>query len=63
MQIISEYFLLAILITSIILYLTYPKPKAILKYPSIHNDISDMYVDDNNICYRYHKKEIPCPNS
>lgn len=61
MQIILEYFLLAVLITSIILYITYPKPKVILKYPSLHDNVSDVYVDDNNICYRYHKKETRCP--
>jgi len=60
MQIILEYFLFAVLATSIVLYITYPKPKVILKYPSLDDNVSDMYVDDNNICYRYHRREVPC---
>lgn len=61
MEIIIEYFLLSMLITFIILYLTYPKPKVILKYPSIKNKISDLYKDTNNVCYRYHKRDVTCP--
>jgi hypothetical protein len=60
MQILLEYFLLGVFIASIILYFTYPDPKVIIKYPSLDDSVSDLYVDDNNICYRYHKKEVKC---
>lgn len=61
MQIITEYFLLAIFITFFVLYMTSPEPKIILKYPSVKNKVSDIYKDDNGICYRYHRNEIKCP--
>lgn len=63
MEILINYFLISVLMTYVILYLTYPKPKIVLKYPSINDKISDLYVDDNNVCYRYHRKNIPCPKS
>jgi hypothetical protein len=62
MEILPLYFLTAMLVTFIVLYLTKPTPQIILKYPSIKNKVSDVYVDDNNVCYRYHKKEIKCNN-
>lgn len=61
MEIITFYFLCAMLVTFIILYLLYPTPRIIVKYPSIKNTVSDLYIDENDVCYRYHKKEIPCP--
>lgn len=54
---------MATFVTFIIIYLLYPKPKVILKYPSVNDKVSDLYVDDNNVCYRYHRKQIPCPES
>jgi len=60
MEILPQYFLLSMLIAYIILYLTYPNPQIILKYPTIDNDVSDTYIDANNVCYKYHKKQIPC---
>lgn len=62
MQILPQYFLITVVLTFIVLYLLYPSPKIIIKYPSIKNDISDLYVDDNNICYKYHKTQISCKN-
>jgi len=63
MKIIIEYFLIAVLLTFIVLYIMEPKPQIILKYPNIEQEVSDTYVDDNNVCYKYHKKEINCPNN
>jgi len=48
------------LTTFIILYIFYTEPKVILKYPKIDQPLSDLYVDDKNICYRYKTKEIHC---
>ena len=62
MNIIIEYVLIGIFVTFIVLYMTSPKPRVILKYPSLKNKISDMYVDDNNICYRYHRTQVKCPS-
>ncbi len=61
MKIITKYLLISMFITFVIVYITQSKPKVILKYPKLSDDVSNMYVDDNNICYRYHKKEIDCP--
>lgn len=58
MKILIEYFLLAVLITLIILYISCPFPKIIIKYPSLDDEISDLYIDDNNVCYKYHREEI-----
>lgn len=60
MEIITSYFLLAMLIMFIILYLIYPMPRVVVKYPSISNEISDTYIDENDVCYKYHREEIPC---
>lgn len=60
MEIISEYFILAMFLTVLILYLIQPEPMIIIKEPNINNEISDQYIDDNNICYKYHRKEIKC---
>lgn len=62
MKIIIEYLLIAIFITFLVLYVTSPKPRIILKYPNLKNEISDIYMDDNNICYRYHRNQVTCPN-
>jgi|SaaInlStandDraft_7_1057024.scaffolds.fasta_scaffold104288_1 hypothetical protein len=60
MEIITKYFLLAMMITFIILYLKQDKPKVIVKYPNVKNKVSDLYVDESGTCYRYHRKEINC---
>ena len=60
MKILIIYFLISILISFTVLYLLSPEPKIIIKYPKIEDKVSGLYVDDNNICYRYHKEEIKC---
>lgn len=62
MEIILDYFLIAVVITFIILYVTAPLPKIIVKYPSVNDEISGVYVDDNNVHYRYHRVEVDCVN-
>lgn len=62
MKILWDYFIVTVLITFIVLYFIYPKPRVILKVPTLQDDISKLYIDDNNICYKYHKQEVPCPN-
>ena len=60
MEIIPEYFIYSIFITVIILYTIYPNPKIILLKPSVNDEKSVTYKDENDVCYRYHRKEIPC---
>jgi hypothetical protein len=38
-----------------------PKPEIIIKYPKVEDEMSNMYVDDQGINYRYKTKEITCP--
>ena len=60
MEIIPIYFILTLLISFLVLYLFAPDPKIIIKYPNMNSDVSDMYVDDNNVCYQYHKTKVNC---
>ncbi|ATZ80775.1 hypothetical protein BMW23_0729 [Bodo saltans virus] len=60
MEFLPIYFIVSALITFLILYIISPKPEIILKYPSVKDKVSDMYVDDKGVCYRYHTKEINC---
>ncbi len=62
MKILPIYFLFTVLIMFVFLYLYYPEPKVVLIEPDINEDISQIYKDENNVCYRYHKKEIKCNN-
>lgn len=59
-EIIPEYFYITLFISFLVLYLVAPEPKIVVKYPDIQNAESTLYVDDNNVCYRYKKKEITC---
>ena len=61
MEIYISYFLMSFFLTYLLIYMIYPKPKVILKYPSLDQEISDLYIDNNNTCYRYHKTQIKCP--
>ena len=58
MQIEPLYFIISIFITMFILYVQAPKPEIIVKYPNIKEEISDTYIDDQGVCYRYHRVEI-----
>jgi hypothetical protein len=62
MEIIPILFLLSAVITFVVLYFICPKPQVIVKYPKTKDKLSDLYVDDKNVCYRYQTKEVTCPN-
>ena len=62
MEIILTIFLVSIAITFLVLYLIGPKPKIIIKYPNVDEKLSRLYVDDNNVCYRYKTKKVACKN-
>lgn len=61
MKVIISIFLLSVVVTFVILYLISPKPQVIMKYSNTDKKLSDLYVDDNNVCYRYKTKEVKCP--
>lgn len=58
MKLLPTYFIGSLFITMFIMYIIYPNPNVIIKHPSPEEDMSDVYVDDNNVCYRYHRKEV-----
>jgi len=62
MEILPYYFFITMIITLIILYIMYPEPEIIIKEkkPTINEAISKMYIDDNDICYKYHRNETEC---
>lgn len=58
MEIIWSYFLAAVVVTLLMLWLLFPEPKIIIKMPNPRENVSDLYVDDNGVCYRYHREEV-----
>ena len=49
-----ELLLISILIGIAIIYINAPKPEIILKLPNESN----IYIDNNNVCYKYSKKYL-----
>jgi len=60
MELFIGYFVLAFVVTFILLYLQRPAPQIVIKYPNVKNKKSDLYVDDVGTCYRYNTVEVPC---
>ena len=60
-KIIPFYFVLSLFIGFLILYLLFPEPQIIIKNPSVNDELSELYVDDNKVCYRYKREEVECP--
>ena len=54
MEIKIELLLFSIIFGIFLLYIFSPKPQIILKYPNENN----IYIDNNNVCYKYKKKII-----
>lgn len=57
MKIIPIYLITSIFVTMFILYIIQPDPVVIIKYPSPLEEVSDVYIDDNDVCYRYYREE------
>jgi len=62
-KIIPFYFILSLFIGFFMLYLLYPNPEIIIKNPNIKDSVSDLYIDDNKVCYRYKREQVNCPNN
>jgi len=62
LEIISFYLVISIFVSFIIMYIFFPNPEVVLKMPNAKHEFSDLYVDENNVCYRYKREEIPCTN-
>lgn len=57
MKIIPIYLITSIFVTMLILYIIQPEPIVIVKHPSPLKEVSDVYIDDNDICYRYYRED------
>lgn len=58
MKIMPIYLISTMFITMFILYILYPEPQILIKYPDPCDEISNLYIDDNGVCYRYHRTKI-----
>lgn len=57
-----EYYFIGLAIGFVIVYIyTKKEPDIVLKEPDLDKVSENIYIDDNNVCYRYNKKEIQCP--
>lgn len=54
------YIILGLFLGFFIIYITSPKPRVILKYPTIENINNTTYIDEKGQCYKYYAIEIPC---
>lgn len=51
-------FLISLTIGLVVTYLIIKQPKVIIRYPNLENYKNTVYVDDNNVEYKYEKKDI-----
>lgn len=63
MYIIPLYFLVSFCIGIFVVYLSTPKPKIIIKYPTPQNAGKIIYKDNSGVCYKYLVKEVKCPRN
>ena len=52
------YFILALFVGILTMYIFAPEPHIIIKYPTLENAGKVIYKDGNDVCYRYKKMEI-----
>lgn len=57
------YFFISLFIGFFLVYITSPKPKVIVKYPTVKNAGKILYEDDNGVCYKYRAIEVDCNNN
>jgi len=53
-------FIIAFAIGMLFVYLSAPKPRIIIKYPTPYNADKIVYKNENDICYKYKVNEIKC---
>ena len=53
-------FIIAFGVGILYVYLSAPKPKIIIKYPTPYNVNKVVYKNENDICYKYNAEEIKC---
>ena len=53
-------FIIAFAIGILYVYISAPKPRIIIKYPTPFNADKIVYKNDNDVCYKYKVEEIKC---
>ena len=61
MYIIPLYFFISFCIGMFFVYISTPKPKVIIKYPTPENAGKVIYKDNSGVCYKYVANEVKCP--
>jgi hypothetical protein len=56
------YFVIALAVGLLYSYLTAPKPKIVVMYPTPDNAGKITYRDDAGVCYKYRVLEMACPS-
>ena len=54
------YLFLFLFIGMLIMYLIAPEPQIIIKHPT-KTDTETIYIDGNNVCYKYYIENVKCP--
>ena len=57
------YFFISLFIGFFLVYITSPKPKVIVKYPTVKNAGKILYEDESGVCYKYRAVEVDCNNN
>jgi len=53
-------FIIAFTIGILYVYISTPKPKIVIKYPTPYNSNKIVYRNDNDVCYKYTVEEVKC---
>tara|TARA_B100001123_G_C15028283_1_gene914297 strand:+ start:306 stop:578 length:273 start_codon:yes stop_codon:yes gene_type:complete len=57
------YFLIALCVGILMVYLFTNQPKIVMKYPTPDNIKNTVYKDKNDVCYKYTSEEVSCKNN
>ena len=63
MYIIPLYFFISFCVGMFLVYISTPKPRIIIKYPTPQNAGKIIYKDNSGVCYKYLAKEVKCPRN
>jgi len=53
-------FIISFAVGILYVYISTPKPKIIIKYPTPYNVNKIVYKNENDVCYKYKVEEIKC---
>ena len=59
-KIMPFYLFLSFFVCMILFYMCMPEPIIVIKEPNINDPLSELYVDDDNVCYKYRREEVQC---